>query len=202
MSDDQTFDVGDDESERRQEVLQREANRVRIDLDLDRLCTNLGEVHLVGGAALGLVVRRDLDITVVCPTLDVAALFDIGRDLVRHPRVRQLQFRDDTGAWNVDLTYPDGVYWGIDYRDGDRRWNVDLWFVDDPARQPDLGHVAVLRRRLDRQTRRAILSIKDARMQRGEYGTTVRGYDIYTAVLDAGVRSPAQFEAHLKRRLI
>ena len=170
---------------------------MRIDLELDRLCTNLGEVHLVEAAALGLMVRRDLDITVVCPTLDVAALFDIGRDLVRHPRVRQLQFRNDTGGWNVDLIYPDGVYWGIDYRDGDRSWNVDLWFVDDPARQPDLEHVAVLRPRLDRHTRRAILSIKDDWAQREEYGTTVRGYDIYTAVLDAGVRSAAEFEAHL-----
>ena len=100
MSDGPNVRLDVDELERRQEVLQREADRVRIDLELDRLCTSLGEVHLVGSAALGLMVRRDLDITVVCPTLDVAALFDIGGDLARHPRVRQLQFRNDTGGWN------------------------------------------------------------------------------------------------------
>ncbi len=190
----------DDALWQRQFELQREAAAVRADLDLDALCGSLGQPHLVGSAALGLMVWRDLDITVVCSHLDVAAVFDLGRQLASHARVRALQFRNDTGAWNVDPTYPDGVYWAIDYRDADRRWNIDMWFVDEPARQPDLAHLEVLQPRLDDNARRAILAIKDAWAGRPQYRKTVTSYDIYTAVLDDGVRSPSEFEAHLRRR--
>jgi len=46
------------------EFLQREA-AVRRDLRLDDTLGVLGQAHIVGSAALGLMVRRDLDLTVV-----------------------------------------------------------------------------------------------------------------------------------------
>ena len=48
-----------------------------------------------------LMVWPDLDVTVVCDALDVAALHLGAADLVRHPRVRQLTFRNDSGPWNT-----------------------------------------------------------------------------------------------------
>ena len=101
------------------EELVAAAEAVRADLALDDVLSALGEPHLVGSAALGLMVWPDLDITVVCDTLDVAALYRAATDLVSHRRVRQLTFRNDSGLWNSHSEkYPDGVYWGIDYRDG------------------------------------------------------------------------------------
>ena len=94
--------------------------------------------------------------------------------------------------------YPDGVYWGIDYRDGHRKWNIDVWFVADADRQPDLRHVRELARRLTPETRSAILDIKRAWVNRPEYGQTVRSFDIYTAVLDRGIRTPDEFERFLR----
>ena len=101
------------------EELAEAAAVVRADLELDDVLGALGEPHLVGSAALGLMVWPDLDMTVVCDALDVAALHRAAVDLVSHPRVRQLTFRNDSGTWNSHPEkYPDGVYWGIDYRDG------------------------------------------------------------------------------------
>jgi hypothetical protein len=62
------------------------------------------------------MVWRDLDITVICPTLESEAAAPIGARLAVHPRVRQVLFRNDTGAWNTDPTYPDGLYLGLKYR--------------------------------------------------------------------------------------
>jgi hypothetical protein len=177
------------------EELAEAAAIVREDLELDRVLGRLGVPHLVGSAALGLMVRPDLDLTVVCTALDVVALHKAMTDLVNHPRVRQVVFRNDTGPWNREPErYPDGIYWGIDYRDERRNWNIDIWFVTDADRQPDLRHVRELPERLTPETRSAIVAIKRAWAGRPEYGRSVTSFDIYTAVLDGGITTPEEFE--------
>ncbi|MEV7940071.1 hypothetical protein AB0O82_28545 [Kitasatospora sp. NPDC088264] len=182
-----------------QDERQAEAGAVSADLGLDELLGALGEPVRVGSSALGLMVRRDLDVTVVCPRLDTAAherVAALGTRLALHPRVRQVRLRNDTGTWNTDpAAYPDGLYLGLDYRcPQGRDWTLDLWFVDEPARQPDLAHLRDLPPRLTPQAREAVLRIKHAWSEHPEYGRGVRGWDVYRAVLDDGVRTPEQFE--------
>ncbi len=55
----------------------------------------------------------------------------------------------------------------------DHRWSLDLWFVDEPARQPDLRHLHDLLPRPTDETRRAILEIKTGWCHRREYGVSV-----------------------------
>jgi hypothetical protein len=186
---------------RRQDELQAEAASVRADLELDVHLSRHGRVMQVGSAVLGLMVWRDLDLTVVCETLDPGQVADTGALLARHERVREVRFRNDTGTWNTDTTYPDGVYLGLDCRSGTgQRWKVDIWFVDRPDRQPDLAHARDVPPRLTPQTRAAILLIKDTWAGRPEYGKDVTSWDIYSAVLDDGVRTPADFESWISQR--
>jgi hypothetical protein len=112
---------------RQQEEVQAEAGAVGADLRLDEVLSAVGKPVRVGSAALGVMVRRDLDITVVCAALDAAVWRDaaqIGAHLALYARVRQVQFRNDTGAWNTDPGYPDGLYLGAGYRSvRGRDWN-------------------------------------------------------------------------------
>ncbi|MER7011689.1 hypothetical protein ABT324_09710 [Saccharopolyspora sp. NPDC000359] len=174
-----------------QRELQAEADLVHADLRLGELLGALGEPVRVGSAALGLMVRRDLDITVICPRLDLAAksaVAGVGAELAVHDRVRQVRFRDDTGHWNTDPRYPDGLYLGVEYRSpADQEWTLDIWFVDEPDRQPDLEHLRTLPPRLTDDHRRAILHIKSALPE-------VPGHEVYRAVLDRGVTTAEQFE--------
>ncbi|MBC3839433.1 hypothetical protein GXW82_02100 [Streptacidiphilus sp. 4-A2] len=183
---------------RQQDELQAEASTVNDDLGLDGLLGRLGEPVRVGSARLGLMVRRDLDITVVCPRLGdtaLAAVAGLGARLALHERVGQVRFRKDTGTWNTDPAYPDGLYLGLGYRSPQgRTWSLDLWFVDEPERQPDLAHVRTLPGRLTPETREAILRIKHAWAERPEYGRSVRSWDVYRSVLDHGVRTVAEFD--------
>lgn len=189
---------------RRQEVLQAEARAVSLDLLLDERLSALGSPTWVGSAALGLMVRRDLDVTVTCPALGISvtgAVAELGARLAVHPRVRQVRFRDDTGHWNTDPAYPDGLYLGVEYRSSRRDdWTLDIWFVDEPERQPDLADLRAMPPRLTPETRIAILQIKDAWADRDEYGKTVRSVDVYRSVLDDGVRTPEQFSRWCARR--
>ncbi len=179
----------------RQQALQHEAAAVLDDLDILPLLRELGSPVQVGSVALGVMVARDIDLTILCPELDTTRVFQALEPLAAHPRVRELRFRNDTGHWNIDPDYPDGVYWGLRYRNeaGDD-WSVDLWFIHEASRQFDLDHLDSLPPRLSAETRLAILQIKEECLGRPWYSS----HEITTAVLDHGVRTPAAFRAHVE----
>jgi len=179
----------------RQQALQNEAAAVLDDLGLLPLLHEIGRPVQVGSLALGLMVARDIDLTILCPELDVTRIFEAIGPLAAHPRVRELRFRNDTGHWNVDPDYPDGVYWGPRYRsEAGGEWTVDLWFIQEGSRQFDLEHLESLPPRLTPETRLAILQIKDECLGRPWYSS----YGIYSAVLDHGVRTAQAFRAYVE----
>jgi hypothetical protein len=103
----------------------------------------------------------------------------------RGPRCETGQIRDEryhvpfavdrTGkTWRIDLTL-----WLHDARRNVTRWHEEL------------------RERITAEQRRAVLRIKDAWHRRPTYPDQVGGLDIYTAVIDDGVRTPRQFATWL-----
>jgi len=104
-----------------QRLLQEEADRVVELLQLEALLSNIGKPIRVGSSAMGLMVRRDIDITVVCKDLSSetrAAFSQVAAKLMLIDRhVVSVRFRNDTGAWNADpASYPDGLYLGVSAR--------------------------------------------------------------------------------------
>ncbi|MEU3217607.1 hypothetical protein [Streptomyces sp. NPDC006971] len=188
-----------------QDALRAEAEGVYRDLGLDELLADVGTPTIVGSAALGLMVRRDLDVDVACGRLDDAAVTAVAAVVARlatHPRVRVVTFRNDCGAWNREPdAYPDGLYLGVECRaSSGATWNLDVWFLDRPERQPSTVHLATMRPRLTDESRAAIIEIKRAWADRPEYGTTVKSFDVYCAVLNDGVRGTARFETWVGQR--
>ncbi|GIN22313.1 hypothetical protein [Siminovitchia fordii] len=185
----------------RQLQLQAEADEIAEEMHLMQLLASAGKPIKVGSAALGLMVWRDLDITVVCSKLNIAAISGIAAHLMSNPQIRDLKFINDTGNWNTDPTYPDGYFLGMTYESNSgNQWELDIWFVDEPEKQPDLQHIRTMSDRLTPETIISILSIKSVWAGRAEYGKQVKSFDIYTAVLDNNVRTPAEFRRWLQSR--
>jgi hypothetical protein len=115
-----------------QRLLQAEANHVVELLQLDALLSRIGRPVRVGSSAMGLMVRRDIDITVICKELSsatLAAFAQAGAKLMLMDRnVTSVRFRNDTGAWNTDPTpYPDGLYLGVSARTNEGTdWTLDI----------------------------------------------------------------------------
>lgn len=185
----------------RQLQLQAEAAAVAEEMNLNQLLKAAGTPVKVGSAALGLMAWRDLDLTVVCSKLDIAAISGIASQLMANPGVRQMKFINDTGSWNTDPVYPDGYFVGLNYlfRNGNK-WKLDIWFVDEPEKQPDLQHIRTIPGRLTEESVVSILRIKTVWASRTDYGKQVKSFDIYTAVLDDHVRTPDEFERWLQSR--
>ncbi|HEX6346759.1 hypothetical protein [Umezawaea sp.] len=174
----------------RQADLQREAARVVADLDLMALLGRLGRVEVIGSAASGLMVWRDLDIS-VHTSASRAEVADVVRDLVAHPEVADLHF---TGPHTPSGLPKDQRYYAVLHHRG---WKVDLSLWTSTGPSGGFSDAAALRDRLDDETRAAILVIKDHWCRLDEYPDVVSGVDVYDAVLDHGVRTVEEFRARL-----
>ncbi|UWU19233.1 hypothetical protein N2599_36165 (plasmid) [Rhizobium sullae] len=149
---------------------------------------------------MGLMVRRDIDVTVVCPKLDANALeafAGVGARLMQMTEsVVALRFRNDTGKSNVEPEkYPDGLYLWLSVRAPDQAmWTIDIWLVDEPERQPDLAHLKTLMPRLTEINRETILQIKSVLAELPEGSNKISSALVYEAVMDHHVRTVVEFQ--------
>ena len=79
-------------------------------------------------------------------------------------------------------------------------WKIDISIWTSDAPRPHLAQLAELERRLTRETRLAILWIKDVWHRLPVYPYEVGGMEVYDAVLEHGARSPDDFDRYLQER--
>ena len=169
----------------RQDVLQAEGRTVLASL------TPLGALSPTGSFVSGLMVWKELDVMrLTHPAFSPHDVLDLLRRAVDLAGVTGFHYVDERGPRSPTGEQRDERYHvGLAVRD----WRIDLslWLYDDHA------HVTAfhesLRDRLTAQQRLAILQIKDVWHRRPEYPDEVSGFEIYTAVLDHGVRTPEEF---------
>lgn len=145
------------------------------------------EVHLVGSLATGLLLKHlDIDLHVYTNTLDPADGFAIATALAP----QRLEYRD------LSDTSERCLEWHLWFRDADEReWQVDVIQMshDSPYKGYFEHRTERIRAVLTPETRRAILTLKDA----VPADTHVPGILIYMAVLRDGIRTPKAFRAWL-----
>ena len=162
------------------------------ELELVERWSRVGRVEIVGAVAYDLVVSPDVDMEVFTPgPPSIGAGFRVLAELAEHPKVEKARF---TNA----LSSPDqGLYWQLRCRDDDgEAWKVDIWTLAQDHPGPlSTSLVEAMRSTLDREQRERILTLKEARIT-GEI-RDVASIDIYRAVLDGGVTSPAELATFL-----
>jgi hypothetical protein len=162
------------------------------DLELVRRWSEVGRVELVGAVAYGLVVSPDIDMEVFTDgTPRIRDGFRVLAELAEHPSVTRARFTNALDAADQ------GLYWQLRCRDdeGDE-WKVDTWTLDRDHPGPlSTTLVAAMRAAVRSDDRRRILALKEARAAGATRG--VASIDIYRAVLDGGVTSPAELDAFL-----
>jgi hypothetical protein len=165
---------------------------VMADLELVRRWSEVGRVELVGAVAYGLVVSPDIDMEVFTPgTPQIRDGFRVLAELAEHPRVTRARFTNALSAADQ------GLYWQLRYCDdeGDE-WKVDIWTLAQDHPGPlSTSLVGAMRSAVRSDERRRILALKEARAAGAARG--VASIDIYRAVLDGGVTTPAELEAFL-----
>lgn len=185
----------------RQSALQAEATRVLAALNIVEMLAPAGRPVFNGSYVTGLMVWRDLDVSVTAPGKTSQQAYETMLPVLTHPDVALVRYRNEAGARNPTGNPDDERYFFASYVwvEG-QEWKIDISFwLSRVPRAERLSPDRIILRLTD-ETRLAILWIKDVWHKRPEYMTTISSADIYDAVLDAGVRTPDEFEAFLAQR--
>ena len=197
-----TIAPSDAELDARQAALQAEAREVLAAPDLAGLLADIGPPLLTGSFVSGLMCWREVDVMVLAgqdfSPQDVMRL--LGR-IVGLAGVTGLEYRDERGPRCATGQVRDERYHvPVTIDRAGNAWQIDLTlWLHDPHHNVTRWHEE-LRERITAEQRRAVLRIKDAWHRRPEYPGEVGGLEVYTAVLEAGVRTPGQFAAWLAHR--
>jgi hypothetical protein len=187
----------DQELARRQAELQAEAAEVFEELD-----RYVGPLLVTGSYVSGLMCWRDLDVMrLVGPDFAPEDVLRLLRRVVGIPGVVGFGYRDERGPRSPTGERRDERYHvPIALTRGNGEWRVDLslWLHDVHA-NVTAWHEE-LRDRITAEQRTAVLRVKDVWHRLPSYPDEVGGLDIYTAVIEDGVRTPEGFGAWLLGR--
>lgn len=198
------MEIGHDELKRLRNAAKfrcQAAHRLLERLDFLHRWGRYGKPELVGALSLGLVVRPDIDFEVYADKAEVSHGFCVYREIASLPGVRQVLFVDhrdspdaDSGgaARVLDPPLYQELYWQVRVLEEDVEWKIDCWHLEHSHPHAHWGRrfSDAMDHALTRETRDAILRIKETARDDGD----VHGIHIYRAVLQAGVRTPAEFE--------
>jgi hypothetical protein len=197
-----TAPPSDAELDARQAALQAEARDVLAAPDLAALLADLGPPVFCGSFVSGLMCWREVDVMMlVGPDFSPQDVLRVLGRIVRLPGVNGLEYRDERGPRRPTSQVRDERYHvPVTIDRAGHIWQIDLTlWLHDPHHNLTRWHEE-LRERITAEQRRAVLRIKDEWHRRPEYPGDVGGLDVYTAVLEAGVRTPGQFAAWLATR--
>jgi len=189
----------DEDLSARQAVLQAEAADVLASFDVAGIVADIGSIHLTGSYVSGLMCWPDLDIMVhVGAGFSPRDVLRLLRDIVDRPGVVGFDYRDERGDRSPTGTVRDERYHvPIALSHNGRTWRIDLTlWLNDPHVNLTAWHEN-LRETITAEQRGAVLRIKDVWHRLPSYPDQVGGIQIYTAVLDGGVRTPEEFATWL-----
>lgn len=186
----------DDVLESRQAALQAEGRRLLDELAVERVLAQVGAVRYTGSFVSGLMSWPDLDVMVLSnPAFTPADVLALQSRLVAKPEVVGFDYRDERGDRSPTGDPRDERYHLPTFvQRGTRLWRLDLtvWLRDEHANLTAWHEQ--LRDTITAEQRTAVLRIKDVWHRRDEYPDLVSGMEIYTAVLEHGVRTAQEFE--------
>jgi hypothetical protein len=183
----------------RQSALQAEAEQLLADLRRSAVFAGVGPLIPTGSYVSGLMCWRDLDLGLLVgddfAPRDVVALLSLVVDL---PGVTGFTYRDERGVRSPTGAVRDERYHlPISCERAGELWRIDLTlWLHDPHLNVRAWHQN-LRDTATAEQRLAILRIKDVWHRLPSYPDQVSGWEIYSAVLDDGVRTPAEFATWL-----
>jgi hypothetical protein len=192
----------DEELATRQSALHAEATALLDELAQARVFDDIGPMAVTGSYVSHLMCWRDLDVMLLVGAdyrpRDVLKL--ISR-LMELPGVVGFDYRDERVHRSRTGEVKDERYhvpFMVERTAGTWRLDLTLW-LRDPHQNITAWHEA-LRDSITDGQRAAVLRIKDVWFRLPSYPDRIGGSEIYTAVIDDGVRTPEQFSGWLADR--
>lgn len=169
--------------------LKAEADAIMKRLSLPDALQEYGIARLVGSYSTGLLVRRDIDIHVLAHSSDLYLTINpIYRRFLDRKDIHEVRISDDRSASGLKLRIEN-------YPGQSGSWEIDIMATHRMERTR-FAMDERIQRDLTADQRSAIFRIKGDYYRRGKLASNV-SLNIYRAVLDSGVRTPAEFDRYI-----
>ena len=183
-------------------ALQAEAAALLDELDRSGVFSDSGPLEVTGSYISGLMCWRELDVMVLIgPDYSPGDVLRLITRVMELPGVIGFDYRDERGDRSPTGLPKEERYhvpFLLDRAGGVWRLDLTLW-LHDPHENVTAWHEA-LRDSITDEQRAAVLRIKDVWFRRPSYPDQIGGSEIYTAVIDDGVRTPEDFRKWLTDR--
>ena len=182
--------------------MQAEAAALLDELDRSAIFTDIAPLEVTGSYVSGLMCWRDLDVAALVGAdyapRDVLRLISRLMDL---PGVIGFDYRDERAdRTSTGLVKEERYHVPFLLERGAGVWRLDLTlWLHDVHDNVAAWHRA-LRNAITSEQRAAVLRIKDVWFRLPSYPDQIGGFEIYTAVIENGVRTPEQFGGWLAAR--
>jgi hypothetical protein len=194
--------ASDNELAARQSALQAEAAELLEELDRTEILSDIGPVEVTGSYISNLMCWRDLDVMLLvrpdyCPP-DVLSLIARVMEL---PGVVGFDYRDERADRSpTGLVREERYHVPFLLERGTGTWRLDLTLWLHDLHENNTAWHKALRDSITDEQRAAVLRIKDVWFRHPSYSDQIGGFEIYTAVIGEGVRTPEQFRVWLASR--
>lgn len=194
--------AADEELAARQSALQAEATALLHELDQSGVFADLRPLEVTGSYISNLMCWRDLDVgLLVGPDYDPRDVLRLISRVMEIPGVVGFDYRDERGDRSSTGLVKEERYhvpFLLDREAGMWRLDLSLWLHD--LHQNVTAFHEALRDSITDEQRAAVLRIKDVWFRLPSYPDEIGGFEIYTAVIEDGVRTPDQFGDWLTAR--
>ncbi len=179
-----------------QRRLQIQADKMLEQTELLVTLAKFGELLPISGSySYGLMVYPDIDLEVLCVTINKVLFADIVAELVKNKWVRKVSTADNVNFESQHSGRPKGYWLGLEIPFENDRWGLDCWFQekDSTDTKPDPYKTALSH--ISQEKRDAVLSIKYHLIYNGLYGKSYFSNDVYDAVLKNDITTWEEFMA-------
>lgn len=172
--------------------IKEEADSILLGTGLQQVLERYGTVKYVGSYELDLMMKKDIDISLINPELCLEDFHKLGMDVANLLHPHSMHYRN-TRVKPVKYRPPDALYWGFAFGE----WNIDLWLVSEEYYLESVAYMNGIQSLLTQQNRMQILEIKSRGIANGAYLKAFGSREIYRAVLQYGVRTYEEFCGYL-----
>jgi hypothetical protein len=194
--------ASDDELAARQSALQAEAAELLGELDRSEIFSAIGPVEVTGSYISNLMCWRDLDVMLlVGPDYSPQDVLNLISRVIELPGVVGFDYRDERADRSpTGLVSEERYHVPFLLERGAGIWCLDLTLWLHDLHENNTAWHKALRDSITDEQRAAVLRIKDVWFRHPSYPGQIGGFDIYTAVIEEGVRTPERFRVWLARR--
>ena len=179
----------------KQDELHGTASRLLSDKNIPELLNKYGELRYVGSYAAELMVKPDIDMELVNPTITADDVIELTSLFFKMQDNYSVEIADGT-EYVRRPGHPQGYFIGVNIMHQNVRWHMDIWITPRPIDTSDSAY-ACLRKQdwyqdTDQELLDIILLIKHQLNEAGDYSKYASA-NVYESVLGGGVRSLKEF---------